>query len=304
MESRPTSPFSSARPSISNVPLPAIQQTKIDPSLINTSTAAATVVGSSYGLAYCKGQLFQQVSQQLRALQEQQQVMATKQIAYPDKYYQNCVNTPEDAISLVGFSRSSSVRSRNRLSVLIEDPSYNNKRTSELDYICKDGHLSKSPSLFSANMNISHLFTDPEDHYNGPEIEPLDDSEPTCYLAEKLDAEDKFVPFEDRNLKDQQDLINQQLQQQRQAFKEERQAAAQLDKLGKQSKHKQIITSVQDGSQATRHHHKRSFLLRRSNSSKTTSKTKKAHIPQIQVTEFWHSNRRSSEERTSDLWDG
>lgn len=286
MESRPTSPFSSARPSISNVPLPAIQQTKIDPSLINTSTAAATVVGSSYGLAYCKGQLFQQVSQQLRALQEQQQVMATKQIAYPDKYYQNCVNTPEDAISLVGFSRSSSVRSRNRLSVLIEDPSYNNKRTSELDYICKDGHLSKSPSLFSANMNISHLFTDPEDHYNGPEIEPLDDSEPTCYLAEKLDAEDKFVPFEDRNLKDQQDLINQQLQQQRQAFKEERQAAAQLDKLGKQSKHKQIITSVQDGSQATRHHHKRSFLLRRSNSSKTTSKTKKAHIPQIQVTEF------------------
>lgn len=248
------------------------------------------MVGSSYGLAYCKGQLFQQfqqVSQQLRALQEQQQVIVSKQIPYPDNYYyQNCVNTPEDAISLVGFSRSSSVRSRNRLSVLIEDPSYNNKQTSELDYICKDGHLSKSPSLFSANIS-SHLFTDPEDqHYNGPEIEPLDDSEPTCYLAEKLDAEDKFVPFEDRNLKDQQDLIQQQLRQQRLAFKEERQAAAHLDKLGKQSKHKQTITSVQDNSQATRHHHKRSFLLRRSNSSKTTSKTKKAHIPQIQVTEF------------------
>lgn len=279
MESRPQSPFSSNRPSISNVQLPPIQPAIVDSSLISTSTAAATVVGSSYGLAYGKGQLFQQqLSQQLRALQEQQQVIA-KQIPYSDKYYQNCVNTPEDAISLVGFSRSSSVRSRNRLSVLIEDPSYN-KQTTELDY--KDGHLSKSPSLFSANIS-SHLFTDPEDHYNGPEIEPLDDSE--CYLAEKLDAEDKFVPFEDRNLKDQQDLINQQLQQQRQAFKEERQAAAQLDKLGK-TKHKQIITTVQDGGQTTRHHHKRSFLLRRSNSSKTTSKTKKAHIPQIQVTEF------------------
>ena len=222
-----------------------------------------------------------QVSQQLQALQEEreQQNISKQTYSYPDKYFQHCVNTPEDAISL--FSRSSSVRSRNRLSVLIEDPSFNNKQIkTDLDF-GKDSYLSRSPSLFSANL--SHLFTEPEEHYAGPEIEPLDDTEPTCYLAEKLDAEDKFVPFEDRDKKDQQELYDQQLQQQRLAFKEERQAAQQ-DKL--KSKHKQqIVTSVNDSSQSQRPH-KRSFLLRRSNSSKTATKTKKAHIPSIQVTEF------------------
>lgn len=289
MESRPQSPFSSNRPSISTAQLPIIQANKIDPSLINTNTATAAIVGSHHNLAYCKGQLFQQVSQQLAAFQEQQQKLQQEQLniskqinTYPDQYRQNCVNTPEDAISLVGFSRSSSVRSRNRLGVLIEDPSFNNKQIkNDLDIKESNNFLTKSPSLFSAN--ISHLFTDlDEQYYNGPQIEPLDD-ETTCYLAEKLDAEDKFVPFEDRDQKDQQELIDQQLKQQRLAFKEERQAA-QHDKH--KSKHKQIITSIQDNSQANRHH-KRSFLLRRSNSSKAaTTKPKKTHIPQIQVTEF------------------
>ena len=294
IESRPQSPFSN-RPSISSVQLPLVS-TKIDTNLINAS-AASTIVNNNYG--YCKGQLFQQVSQQLRAFQEaqdktrqevQQQLQQQQMCTYPDKYCQNCVNTPEDAISLVGFSRSSSVRSRNRdnrLSVLIEDPCFNNKQIkTDLDFGSNNkensgSFLTKSPSLFSAN--ISHLFTELEEHYNGPLIEPLDD-ETTCYLAEKLDAEDKFVPFEDRDKQDQQYLIDQQLQQQRLAFKEERQAAHHEKH---KSKHKQqIVTAIQDSNtQQTARHHKRSFLLRRSNSSKTAT-NKKTHIPQIHITEF------------------
>lgn len=268
IESRPNSPFSSNRPSIcSNVQLP-LQSTKADPNQMN------------------KGLQFQQaLSQQLNQLQEQQ-VLSDPNIfkqplsfsAYSDKYPP--VNTPEDAISF-SFSRSSSVRNRH-LSVLVEDPCFNNKQSADLDLSKENyNYLTKSPSLFSTN--ISHLFTEIEgDSYSGPEIEPIDD-ETTCYLSEKLDAENKFIPLEERNQKDQQELNYQQLRQQRLAFKEERQAHQ--DKHGK-SKHKQqIVTTVnQDNTQTHHRHHKRSFLLRRSNSSKTA--TKKNHIPSIQVTEF------------------